>query len=266
MKIRALAAVVAAVSLLSLAACDGDTPSLDKAQETLKKATEQAGDAVEKASGLLDNLDTSKVDELAKIAGEIEKDPSQATQLLEKAGSARRTLTPPWRKRGRPGDEEESRHHEGDGHRVADRDVTKKKVELFCPVAPVPVSCLSWRDRATHRANPVTVFRQQHLEELEDGRLVVDDQNVRHERPSRQVTPPTTAWRSETWCPSPGSTRRSAARRVHARWTGQSTDPGQFHLARGCRRARRGGGARLAAPSRRLSHTSKSVGAGTRAR
>lgn len=81
MKTHAPAAALAALCLVSLAACDGET--------SLDDALKQVGDAADKVSNFVDNLDTGKVKELAELAAEIEKDPSKATDLLEKAGMSR---------------------------------------------------------------------------------------------------------------------------------------------------------------------------------
>ena len=79
MKIHVLAAALASLCLVSIVACDTEDLDLDK-------ALKQVGDAAEKVSTLVDNLDTKKVEELAELAAQIEKDPSKATELLEKAG------------------------------------------------------------------------------------------------------------------------------------------------------------------------------------
>jgi len=82
MRIRALAAGLAALSLVALAACEGETPSLDDA----RKALEKAGTAVDKASELVKSLDQDKIRELARLAAEIEKEPGKAEELLEEHG------------------------------------------------------------------------------------------------------------------------------------------------------------------------------------
>ena len=71
------------------AACDGETPSLEDAQKAYDKASETAGTVAEKAGEVSDfvkNLDGDKVKELAKLAAEIEKDPSKAGELLKEHG------------------------------------------------------------------------------------------------------------------------------------------------------------------------------------
>lgn len=82
MTIRTLAAGLAALSLVALAACEGETPSLEQAQ----KALEKAGDAVDKASELAQKLDQGKIQELANLAAEIEKEPGKAEELLKQHG------------------------------------------------------------------------------------------------------------------------------------------------------------------------------------
>ena len=67
--------------LFALSACDGEVPSLEEAKQTLAKA-----------SKALENLDANKVQELAKLVSELEKDPAKAEQLLKDHGITREQL------------------------------------------------------------------------------------------------------------------------------------------------------------------------------
>ncbi len=71
-----------AVALFALAACDAEVPSLEDAQQALEKA----GETVEKAKGLVANLDADKIKEIGELAVEIEKNPEKAQELLKDHG------------------------------------------------------------------------------------------------------------------------------------------------------------------------------------
>lgn len=78
MRTRTTIVLASAVALFSLAACDGEVPSLDQAKE--------------KAAAMVKEMGEEKIAELGRLAAKIEKDPSQAEQILKDAGFDRKAF------------------------------------------------------------------------------------------------------------------------------------------------------------------------------
>ena len=72
MRIPTLATVLAIPVLLALVACDREVPSLEQASS--------------KISAALEELNPDRIEELAKLAARIEKDPTKAEALLKEHG------------------------------------------------------------------------------------------------------------------------------------------------------------------------------------